>query len=602
MKRLLALTLSIAILLLPLQGYAARKKSTLTQVASGSITQANMRLSGVDGGATASGGAFVDFTAANILTTKLGNLLEIFDSSNRKISGWIKAAGTGETVGAELVTDPGFAAVTKAAAKSVSGITKANPGVVTFAAGHGYANGDIIYFSGLTQMTELNTQYWQLRASSGDTFQLATVYNTTSLDTSAYGGAETTGGNCAQSVTFTSWTQGTAFRVGVDGAGALLNRARGLPSLSANLSQTGIFSSPSGKLYKLGYDIKSRTTGSIANFPGGTTVGLYKSTVADGYVDYRTGLSTWLVGMYYASLLFDGTIDNVTVKQGLTPSATGCTIVNSKGGVTYNFAFKNASFNWNDTAGYTYKIWKSTVAPVVATADVTQANFHADTTTDNAFVELVGVDLTAYQTGKYLLGVYNKTGGYGMLGHISATAPAGESLDTEFMTNSNFDLGDTGWDKETGYTIVDQGAGDYQGVGTNVGNGFELYKTKTTAVSGWLMKNSVVCSSFTDGSLAAGINISGGTRWGNTLTGTGTSDVYSTLYSTTHKGACTSKTAGSDFKVSSISAKRVLDPPSTGAKIVSTKGGAGRTWFYKHASFNPNDAAGQTYAIIYIGD
>jgi len=85
---------------------------------------------------------------------------------------------------------------TKEAAKGVSGITKANPGVITFNAGHGYSNGDFVYLSGLTEMTELNSAYVYLTGNSGDTFQIHS--------TAAYGAAETTGGNCAQKITLST--------------------------------------------------------------------------------------------------------------------------------------------------------------------------------------------------------------------------------------------------------------------------------------------------------------------------------------------------------------------------------------------------------------
>lgn len=82
---------------------------------------------------------------------------------------------------------------TLAAAKTITGITKANPGVVTFVAGHGFTNGELIKWSGLTEMTELNNAYRTLAGKSGDTFQIG--------DTSAFTAAETTGGACAQQVT-----------------------------------------------------------------------------------------------------------------------------------------------------------------------------------------------------------------------------------------------------------------------------------------------------------------------------------------------------------------------------------------------------------------
>jgi hypothetical protein len=89
--------------------------------------------------------------------------------------------------------DSGTGTEVKAAAKDVDGITKANPGVITYAAGHGYSNGALIYFSGLTEMTSLNTGYKTLTDNSGNTFQLG--------DLSAATAAETTGGNCSERVT-----------------------------------------------------------------------------------------------------------------------------------------------------------------------------------------------------------------------------------------------------------------------------------------------------------------------------------------------------------------------------------------------------------------
>ena len=100
-------------------------------------------------------------------------------------------------LGAEELTNGDFSATSNAAAVGVDGITKANPGVVTFDPGHGYEDGQTIYFDSLTEMTELNTQYWILRSNAGDTFELETTVGS-SLDTSGYVAAETTGGNCAQ--------------------------------------------------------------------------------------------------------------------------------------------------------------------------------------------------------------------------------------------------------------------------------------------------------------------------------------------------------------------------------------------------------------------
>jgi hypothetical protein len=67
--------------------------------ASGSVDLADMRLSLVDGA------AFVDFSAAGALTPFLNHKLTITDSAGKKAIGYIKAAGTGETLGDELITN-----------------------------------------------------------------------------------------------------------------------------------------------------------------------------------------------------------------------------------------------------------------------------------------------------------------------------------------------------------------------------------------------------------------------------------------------------------------------------------------------------------------
>ena len=65
-----------------------------------------------------------------------------------------------------------------------------------------------------------------------------------------------------------------------------------------------------------------------------TTTGWF--SVGDGQGD--TKVSNW---------------DNLSAKKVLTPSATGCTIVSTRGGSTQNWKSKDASFNYNDSAGYT---------------------------------------------------------------------------------------------------------------------------------------------------------------------------------------------------------------------------------------------------------
>ena len=80
----------------------AWKGASIPLSVSGSVTQANMRLS------IATGRAFADFNAPGSLTSYLGGLLTITDSGGHTLSGYISAAGTGETYGSQLLADPGI--------------------------------------------------------------------------------------------------------------------------------------------------------------------------------------------------------------------------------------------------------------------------------------------------------------------------------------------------------------------------------------------------------------------------------------------------------------------------------------------------------------
>lgn len=104
-----------------------------------SVTQANMRLSIVNGT------AFVDFSAADTLTPYLGARLTISDSAGKKLVGYIKAAGEGETYGSELLPNTAFDNTTSVVefwhvtVASVAGGQSGNCLQVTSAGGDGQA-------------------------------------------------------------------------------------------------------------------------------------------------------------------------------------------------------------------------------------------------------------------------------------------------------------------------------------------------------------------------------------------------------------------------------------------------------------------------------
>lgn len=327
--------------------------STFKLVASGSVTLENIRLSGVNGNGTASGGAFVDFSAATVLTGKIGHLLEIYDSSNRKISGWIKAAGTGATYASNLVLNPEF---------------------------------------------DSDTTSWSA--------VLATLASIT-------GGQS---GNCL-AVTLTSGSTGGAKQTVTVSSDGLYLYSSYYKKSTSTLGRVYLGSADAGSQYYTSGDVGNAAWTQLSKYftSSGTSVFVY--------VQNRGGVPSIFLH------------DTVSLVRVLTPSATGVTITSTKGGGTsplYNWAFKDSNFNWNSS--YTYKIYKSTTAPVVASGTITRNNCRFHFVTGSAVLELSGVSLANYQ-GKHIAAIYDPNG-VGAFSYTSSTAPGGETLGAEIATGT----------------------------------------------------------------------------------------------------------------------------------------------------------------------
>ncbi len=440
MRRILSLLLCLGILALPFPAIPQTDSSTFRMVAKGSVTQTNMRISAV------AGTSFVDFSVADVLTSKLGYLLVVKDSSGRKIQGWIKAAGTGET-STESITGWGTATGMDTLTVNVNGH---DIDAAINSSGDGY-----------------------FRTSPA--FTLMALYKINGATTD--------------------------------------NSAQGLPNYEFNNTVLGT---------------------SVTN--------LYR-TLIDAT---RLYIQIYRGSPYNISAL-------CSALRVLTPSTTGVTITSTKGGAVYNFANKSSSFNYNDSSDYTYEIWQSTTAPVVASGGtITQENTRLDLTDTNAFVWLNGVDLSPYQDGRHMIGIYNVTGGYGILGHISSVKPQAETLATAKGL--------------TGITKANPGVVTYSG-GHGYSNGQLVYLSGLTQMTE--------------------LNTKYRTLQGNV------GDTF-TIGDTSSYGLA--ETTGGNCS------QNVTDPAVTGVRIVSTKGGSNRAFFYKNALFNPNDSSGVTYKIFYVGD
>ena len=72
----------------------------------------------------------------------------------------------------------------KAAAKTITAITKADPGVLTSVA-HGYANGDVLLLE-VQGMVELNKRLFVVKNQAADTYQIGDIDGTSGIDTTAF--------------------------------------------------------------------------------------------------------------------------------------------------------------------------------------------------------------------------------------------------------------------------------------------------------------------------------------------------------------------------------------------------------------------------------
>lgn len=82
------------------------------------------------------------------------------------------------------------------AAKVITGITQANPGVVTVTA-HGYSTGDQVYLDGIVGMSRLNGRWFTVGTTTADTFQLKDQVTGANVDTTALT-AYSSGGTAAK--------------------------------------------------------------------------------------------------------------------------------------------------------------------------------------------------------------------------------------------------------------------------------------------------------------------------------------------------------------------------------------------------------------------
>jgi hypothetical protein len=126
-----------------------------------------------------------------------------------------------QTFNDQIEQEDGFfvdCGLTYDAPKTVTGITKANPGVVTIT-GHGFSNGDEVVFKNVYGMTEVNDETYTVTNKTANTYEL---YDNdgNAIDTSGFG-TYISGGECRKKVstiTGLSHLEGETVTICADGA------------------------------------------------------------------------------------------------------------------------------------------------------------------------------------------------------------------------------------------------------------------------------------------------------------------------------------------------------------------------------------------------
>jgi hypothetical protein len=238
---------------------------------SGTVTLANTRLS------LAAANAFVDLTGVDLSPYAGGGArITLTDSAGKKLVGWIWAAGSGVTYGAELLANGSFAT-------------------------------DPVEWTGINATLA--------RVAGGES------------------------GDCLQ-ITRT--------------AGAYVQ------------AQSAIGGQAEGQPYRARVYVKSGSAGAAAAYvgftlsQGGALSQITTSTASWQLFEYIgvPPVGNTLLAMVLHGAIASGTMlfDTASLKQILTPSATGATIYSLRGGGSPAWASEDVGFNRNDTSGYTWTI------------------------------------------------------------------------------------------------------------------------------------------------------------------------------------------------------------------------------------------------------
>jgi hypothetical protein len=316
----------------PASAAGAWKAASVPFSVSGSVVQANMRLSIVGGNALA------DFSVSGSLTSYIGGLLTITDSGGHTITGYISAAGTGETYGSQLLPNPSLGGAGNLSASKAT--------LSTFSGG------------GQSVDPYLNVT---LTGAYGGGLQSFRVSSGMLLKSSAYlkKGTETSGMwlcldnsswisvACTAEVLPSSWTQFTVYGTVNSGAATFEQFYNG-----ATAGQTSLFDSAS-----VAQVLTPSTTGvTIVSTPGGSTRSWRLEQPGFNRNDPK-GYTYTITGSGSIPNIWESTVSLITTPSTVFRDNLPLTLVSSPSAVS-----TTAQYYYSNGVVYVYAVGNPTAA------------------------------------------------------------------------------------------------------------------------------------------------------------------------------------------------------------------------------------------------
>ena len=273
--------------------------------------------------------------------------------------------------------------------------------------------------------------------------------------------------------------------------------------------------------YRSGEGIRSKVSGdrlidnpAVADAQGGSGAS-YSFDGTDDYVTVGANDEAKFPTQPEISVELWADLDASVSNHGLT-YATGNLFLTIQGGVfsARNFSTAGATThqsNWTLTSGWHHY--------AVTITNSTSLTFYVDGVAQGTATCVAGLD--ASTNGGFDIGRGYYSGTTFTNGQISQARLHNRALSaaevraayngqavpfeyvggsqTEVLSNPSFTSGDTGWSKNSGWTIVDQGGGDYEGVATSCVNHNVLYQQPTA-----LQKGKTYRATYTVTNLTAG--------------------------------------------------------------------------------------------------